>query len=187
MDWPGRITLWEPERQLRVESDGSPQVVDYIIQAGENGTELRIVHSGFGEGADSDGEYNSTKHGWTVFVRILKHALEIHAEKPCRQTAISVPMSIPREEAWLRFASEKGFAIANGRFQLAGSRIGGVIDAIRPPSEFTGLVDSLDQAVLWVTLLPNAATLMMLSYGVEQERVDAAAGELRDAYERLVA
>ena len=185
MDWPARITVWEPERHLRAESDGSPQVVDYYIEAAGGETVLRIAHSGFGEGAEWDGEYNSTKHGWAVFVRILKHAVEIHDGKPCIQTAISVPMTIGREEAWGRFASEEGFAISKGRFQLAGSRIGGVIDAIRPPGEFTGLVDSLDQAVLWVTLFPKAATLMMLSYGVEPERVEAAAAELRAAFERL--
>lgn len=135
-----RITLCEPERHLRVESVGSPQVVDYMIQAGAGGTGLLIVHSGFGEGSESDDEYNSTKHGWDVFVRILR---------------------------------ARGLGAKSTRSVLQWN--------------FKGLVDSLDQAVLRVTLFPNAATLMMLSYGVELERVEEAAAELRAAFERLVA
>ena len=42
-------------------------------------TTLRLVHSGFGPGADFDEEYDGISQGWPVELRSLRHYLENHA------------------------------------------------------------------------------------------------------------
>jgi len=99
--WRGRhdIQIWEPGRHLRtnwpVESEGTPAeetlagpdearsrlselTVDYHIE-GEGGvTTLRLVHTGFGQGAEWDDWYDGIRRGWDYELECLRHYLENH-------------------------------------------------------------------------------------------------------------
>ena len=99
----GRIEIWEPEKRLSVRT--GDQAVDYFIDSGGGGTVLRVVHSGFGEGASFDDEYESTRSGWTVFLNMLKHALERHPNQKARNVSITRHTDVPRLEAWERIVA----------------------------------------------------------------------------------
>jgi uncharacterized protein YndB with AHSA1/START domain len=89
---PSTITIYEPgrrfaaakERSTPYGADASAQpgppltiVVDYQIEAIAGGkTLLRLVHSGFGQGAGWDNEFEATRTGWTEFMQALKRMLE---------------------------------------------------------------------------------------------------------------
>jgi uncharacterized protein YndB with AHSA1/START domain len=91
----GRTTIsaWDPykhfgtcsERSVTYSGAGKPvdtgtmrsMAVDYYIEAiGDGLTRLRLVQSGFGPEADWDGEFESTKTGWTDFLKKLQEILE---------------------------------------------------------------------------------------------------------------
>lgn len=86
-DFAGRCTIlaWEPPKHLRtswMEAPASPAgqgaalVVDWHIEGQGGTTTLRLVHSGFGPGAEFEREYDGTRRGWTFELQGLKHYLE---------------------------------------------------------------------------------------------------------------
>lgn len=102
MEGESKIVKWDPGRLLSVSF--GPQTVDYIIESNGTETVLRLVHSGFGADASFDGEYESTRGGWTTFLNILKHGLERHAGTPARNVSFFRKTGVPVSEAWRRIA-----------------------------------------------------------------------------------
>jgi uncharacterized protein YndB with AHSA1/START domain len=92
--WNTRIEIFEPNRHLRTvmvqaphsaDAAGSPDspqalpvVVDYFLESHGGQTTLRIVHSGFGAGADWDEEYEGVRTGWDFEIQVLRHYVERH-------------------------------------------------------------------------------------------------------------
>jgi len=108
-----RILEWNPPHHLRTgwmeapaggkapdfprtgptpEEGRTPLVVDWHLEARGGKTVLRLVHSGFGPGAQWDKEYDGTNRGWTFELQALKHYLEHQRGKE-------------RRAAWLRGGS----------------------------------------------------------------------------------
>jgi uncharacterized protein YndB with AHSA1/START domain len=91
MEYTNRIAIWEPESHLQTASDrpepAPPNVIDYFIESRGGTTVLRLVHSGFGASADFDAEYESTGHGWAIFMKMLKHSAERGIDT-CRNVTI---------------------------------------------------------------------------------------------------
>jgi uncharacterized protein YndB with AHSA1/START domain len=101
--WRGRhdIEIWEPGSHLRTtwpvgneigqtpegdpfdaptDADGNMAqlTVDYFLE-GEGGTcTLRLVHTGFGKGAQWDDWYDGIRRGWDYELECLRHYLENH-------------------------------------------------------------------------------------------------------------
>ena len=76
MDIDHRIEIWEPNKRVRSVNPARPQVaVEYHLEGEGGETVLRLVQSGFGEGADFDAEYDDTSRGWEIFLRNLRHAV----------------------------------------------------------------------------------------------------------------
>jgi uncharacterized protein YndB with AHSA1/START domain len=90
---PSTIAIYEPGKRFAVYRDRSKAygdrepaletdtvqrvMVDYQIEAiGGGKTRLRLVHSGFGQGAGWDNEFESTRTGWAEFMQALKRMLE---------------------------------------------------------------------------------------------------------------
>jgi uncharacterized protein YndB with AHSA1/START domain len=95
-DWAGRIAIWEPGTRLQVtlpvesghDARGQPDptrplhaelTLDFHIEAHRGQTVVRVVHAGFGRGADWDDEFDGVNRGWQVELLCLKHYLERHA------------------------------------------------------------------------------------------------------------
>jgi uncharacterized protein YndB with AHSA1/START domain len=112
-----RIEIWEPPRRLRTvveerphDSNGQPVpaveplpiAVDYEIEGAGERARLRLVHSGFGKGAEWDDEIEGVRRGWGFELRGLKHYLERHRGRERHATWLFRTSSLAEDEAWSR-------------------------------------------------------------------------------------
>jgi uncharacterized protein YndB with AHSA1/START domain len=122
----GRITAWEPPAHLRVtfEQSGSYDVdgrlvergaapltlaIDYHLEARGGGTTLRLVHSGFGKGAEWDDEFDGISHGWPYELRSLRHYLQRHRGRRRTMGWARVATDLGIDECWRRLVGTGGF------------------------------------------------------------------------------
>jgi uncharacterized protein YndB with AHSA1/START domain len=112
-----RILEWKPPHHLRTgwmeapaggKAPDSPLVVDWHLEARGGKTVLRLVHSGFGPGAQWDKEYDGTNRGWTFELQALKHYLEHQRGKERRATWLRRPTALAPAAVWERFAKPGG-------------------------------------------------------------------------------
>ena len=126
-----RIEIWDPPRRLRTteiketrsekQYEGAapspltnPLSVDYCLESKGNSTILRLVHSGFGDGAEWDDEYDAILRGWGLFLMNLRHFLERHSQDESQHAWIQFPFPLSRDEAWEKLIGSSGLA-AKGR------------------------------------------------------------------------
>lgn len=180
------IEIWEPNRHLR--QGPEPQTVDYYLEGRGGGTVLRLVHAGFGAGADSDAEYEATRTGWALFLRNLRHYLERHPGKPGTVTVVSRPTNLPVDDAWRRLMSPAGLLAqgtldapkAGDRYAIqtsTGDALAGIVQLFDPPLLFGATLEHLDDALLGISFNygggPPSAAVELRAYGVAPDRVDA--------------
>ncbi len=113
------IETWTPNKHLRTGwADGVTQeqretnpimlYVDYFLEpAGDNATRLRLVHSGFGQGAEWESMYDGIRRGWSCELNSLKHFLERHSNKQRELTMIGQAVSDERA-AWDALTGKQG-------------------------------------------------------------------------------
>lgn len=194
MSWPGMegstpITVWEPGKRLQTGEQAGPVLmsVDWSLEGKGGKTILRLVHSGWSADAEWDDQYDDTSRGWAVFLGNLKHYLERHRGAACRQVIVPVPIDIPVEEAWSRFAGPQGLAIdptalrAGGPYATTaatGDRLEGVVILHAPPSAFGATVAAWNDAMLTLDF-PGCGPgkrqcwFVILTYGLPAEQVEA--------------
>lgn len=113
-----KIDAWEEGRRLRLVeerpsfgADGQqterPPVLlwlEYELSTAGGGasTRLRLVHSGFGHGADWDDEVEATRAGWVFELRSLRHYLTRHPGTPRQLAWATRTTDVPPGEAWTR-------------------------------------------------------------------------------------
>jgi len=107
------IRIWEPGKRVGwVEGEGmaNPKVVEFQIEpaASGTGTTLRLVHSGFGEGAEFDSEFDSVYGGWHTFFAMLQYKLARFPGAPTRNVFRLSMSPKPRIETWDRFQKLTG-------------------------------------------------------------------------------
>lgn len=114
--WDMPIAEWDPPRRLVIGDEGADGTealgdashadkglrIEYTLESKSGGTELRLVHSGFGAGAEWDTIYDGTCTGWSYELRALKHYLEHHKGQRRRLVRAGVPVEIPLDQAWTR-------------------------------------------------------------------------------------
>jgi uncharacterized protein YndB with AHSA1/START domain len=105
MEGTQRIEIWEPNRHLRIVGDrpepAPPSVVDYLLEGRGGTTVLRMVHSGFGETADFNSEYDATGTAWPLFLKIMKHSVE-RGIGTCRNATVFRMLQESPAAAWER-------------------------------------------------------------------------------------
>lgn len=184
-----RIDIWEPNRHLRTiepvpeapeKKEGyvarAPLTVDYLIEGkGGTTTTLRLVHSGFGAGADWDDEFTSTKRGWSVFLSNLKNYLERYRGRGCTQTMAMLPLTGPAAEVWPRLLGKNALVregrlegvAAGARYQVQtgqGDVLEGTVAAVEAPTALILDVDNLS-ARAYFTLEKGFLFAALLAYG----------------------
>jgi uncharacterized protein YndB with AHSA1/START domain len=210
IDWGGgvkatqRIVIWQPNSHLRTEAlkpeqsrpeSGEPYAIDWYLGTAGETTRVRMVASGFGEGADWDHEYDGTYHGWDLYHSTLKHYLENHRGKSANNVVIYAMFSISREEAWDRLMSPEGFLkegnaqdLAVGapfRFVTARDDVfAGVVRSFVPARTFAGLVENLNKSILVLELaaVPGMGHFLYLAlstWGLPKDDVDALGARLK--------
>ncbi len=133
------IHLWEPGQRLGW-TEGAKFVEFEIEAAGGGSARLRLVHSGFEEGAAFDQEYDSTQGGWQTFMAMLKHAVEHYAGVPA--THVHLLRTFPAAaqlEQWNKLIGPDGVGIDSltegqpYRARLGGETLAGkVIRYVKP-------------------------------------------------------
>lgn len=202
MEGTSRIAVWEPERHLRVVeerkhgprhgggdptgSGGEPVeiAVDYYLEAKGGSTVLRLVHSGFGRGADWDNEFESTHYGWMMFLRNLRHALTRHLRTPCRQAMLVVESALSASETWAKVMGPAGF-LASGTIEglkegdrfawrtATGEEISGVALMPHPPIYIGGSLEQANDSLFGITSMPKAVMLTFMFYGLSEAQAEA--------------
>jgi uncharacterized protein YndB with AHSA1/START domain len=148
------ILRWEPPARLQtswnlVEGDAAT-VTDYALESlAGNRTLLRVVTSGFPEGAGWDAWLEDTRRGWHFELQSLKHYLEQHEGRDRRTIYLRRRVALPVEESWRRVAGEDGILPEPAQQRH-------VIDNA-PPLQFAAILDDPDGALLRVSVEPTGS------------------------------
>jgi uncharacterized protein YndB with AHSA1/START domain len=205
--WNSRIDVWEPGRRLVLVEDrpavdvkGNPLpgpsqriAMEFTLESHAGGTRLRLVHSGFGRGANWDDELDSIGAGWQYELRGLGNYLEHHQGRDRVTAAVNQFGSIPRHTLWKRLFSPAGFVVTSGRLEhderctirsATGDQLEGIVMWHNPGRDVALLVDSLDGGLfrvsawsvgeqtgvqVWMTTYSPAHAATVRAFG---ERVD---------------
>jgi hypothetical protein len=189
MDGETRIEVWEPPARLRVlDTFGGaledPMVEEYVLETRGGATVLRFVHGGIPESADWDGMYESTKRGWGLFFRNLRHALEQHPGERRQSRYTTTP--VRASDAWRSALDALGLdtdPVEGSRY--AGDRLEGEVLTAVPGSALQLTLDALDRGLLTLSFEGESAWFTVATFGDgESEAADRLAERLRDALAR---
>ena len=179
------IEVWQPERHLRwVERfpgrDGPVRVaVDFYLQGHGGGTLLRLVQSGFEEGADWDEFVDTLESGWGYFLWHLQQYLQRHRGASRRLVWRRLRVQLPKAELWARLLEPDGL-VSVGEPRAPGSAATlwsgevGEVAICRPPIHLGARFGTLNDALLLVELEPGAPAyslgVWLSLYGLPEAR-----------------
>lgn len=189
MSWGGeyesesRIEIFEPESHLRttwpsMTTEGgrpAPLTVDYHLEGRGGRTALRLVHSGFGRGANWDDEYEGVQTGWAFELRSLRHYLERHRGQDRHAVFVVGPKTgLPGPEVWERVVRD-GFGAPDPKGLAEGDRYsfpvgegtileGTVLDC-QPSKQLAGTVDGLENGIFRIEVFAGCPHLWLATWG----------------------
>jgi uncharacterized protein YndB with AHSA1/START domain len=90
---PGELIVykWEPQ-------EGLPGILEVRIAREGGATAVRVIQSGFREGAEWDDEYEGVSSGWKIALGILKFYLENHFARGRTMTFVFRPAKFAYEQ-----------------------------------------------------------------------------------------
>lgn len=96
------VTAWEPPHRVVFESTGERALAyEWLVEARDGGTcVVRLVNSGFGSGADWDGDYHGMSEGWKIFLENLRLQLTNFRGRSARAVIPTVMVPGPNRPAW---------------------------------------------------------------------------------------
>ncbi len=204
-DWTSIISVWRPVEHLQL-VDGPPDeaaaegavpiVLDYHLEARNDGTCVHLVHSGLSASKGWDEAFHMMTNGWRFFLWNLKHYLERHSD--ARRDMISERPWVTgtREEVWDTIFGDEGLGMVPAqpaeafRLRLDGGHIleGKVVLCDRPWA-FAGVVTSLNDGILHVELEGTGERWKMgvwlSAYGLGEERCTETGEALGQTISRL--
>jgi hypothetical protein len=155
------------------------------------------VHSGFGEGANWDGQVDGTLGGWTYFLWNMGYCLTRH--RNARRVMVSARKRVPasRAQFWESLFTS-GLIGASSADSSAGASctitLGRAFDAVvqtsDPPFRFAARIPSLEDALLFIELeggVPSGfhAGFWLSTYGLSNDTVMQLQGALDETVARL--
>ncbi|HEX9728631.1 MAG TPA: SRPBCC domain-containing protein [Gemmatimonadales bacterium] len=173
--WATRIDVWEPPRRLRLVQDvehphdatGKPildesipaasMALEFVLRTYRGKTRLRLVHSGFGEGAAWDDELEGVRNGWAFELGGLAHYLARHRGKDRHVGWGTLSTGASHADVWRRLLGEGGYAIEARALAAGepytvrtpeGTTLSGIIRLHHAQREFVGTVRELDDGLL---------------------------------------
>jgi uncharacterized protein YndB with AHSA1/START domain len=184
------LTIWEPNKRYVLEQaapSGNPVTVEYSIEARGGKTLVRVTQSGFSAGSEWDEEYfGSTNYGWGFMLFNLREYLERHAGQARLVAWPRVQVEMARELIYEMMAGPDGIFAEGvvGKLRegatyslrtMTGEVWSGRVAFIMPPRGFCVTVESLNDALAWLTIEGAGGTyeaqLWFSTYGVPQQRV----------------
>jgi uncharacterized protein YndB with AHSA1/START domain len=215
--WTFRVDAWEPGRRLRLLHEGyrpfdaagqpvgdapaaGPVAVEFTLEAGGGGTRLRLVHSGFGRGAEWDDEFDGISHGWPFELCSLRHYLRHHRGRDRQFVWARATTALEPAAAWARLTSAEGFALSPARPQpgapcevraASGERFSGTAELFAPPHEMAGTVSALDDGIFRLATYRAAGksgiTVWLATWGGVNAVVSGFATNAQQVLDRLFA
>jgi uncharacterized protein YndB with AHSA1/START domain len=205
--WAGesKITAWEPNRRLKLvetrqgfDADGKPLatpgadrelVVEVTLQSQQGVTRVRLVHSGFGTGADWDDELDGVANGWQCELRNLRLYVERHFGRDRHLAWAKVSSALPAEDVWRELFAAGGLTLTprtareGERYELtfAGERFTGSV-ALAVPNDFVGFAENLHDGMVRVGTYRAAGQTGMMLWAVSYDPADT--GRVRSFQEK---
>ncbi|MCB9838429.1 MAG: SRPBCC domain-containing protein [Phycisphaeraceae bacterium] len=190
-----RIEVWEPNMRLRTtfldspNSEGEPMrtYVDYYLEGRGGVTTLRLVHSGFGEGAAWDTLYDAVSRGWAAELRSLRHYIENHFGRRRAVAWVVQPFESSESEVWSKLVSDRCLGLKgldslgqDDRYHADGPALGSISGRallVEKDGAFAGTIDELNDGYFRMEIEhcsgPGPSVWFWVSgYGVPQSEMD---------------
>jgi uncharacterized protein YndB with AHSA1/START domain len=162
---PGRLVRWEDELAAYgalPPTDGKV-IVEWQLSPGPEGTRLRLVHSGFGDGADWDDMLDGTRAGWTFYLWHLLETVRHHLGHTRTVVYERRSSTLSREALGARLFGSTGLALepnppragSTARLQLGGAAWTFQVEHARLPTHLFGKLAELGGALLLVEMEPG--------------------------------
>lgn len=139
MQIAGRVAAWEPPHRIVFDGgEGAGGLAfEWLVEARDGGScVVRLVNSGFGDGAEWDAQYDGMAEGWQLFLLNLRLHLEHFRGRDATAMLPLATWAGPRTDTWAALTAGLGIPAApaiGSRVALApegGPRLAGtVVDA----------------------------------------------------------
>lgn len=110
---PYPVVVADPPGRLVLAGDipgRGPFALEILIRRSAGVSIVRLVNSGFLDGADWNEEYEGVRSGWAGSMALLKHYLERHLDAPRHARLMVRPASVGAEELYRCFSEADGLA-----------------------------------------------------------------------------
>jgi uncharacterized protein YndB with AHSA1/START domain len=116
MDERGRVLAWEPPSRFAYEAppEGERRLAyEFQVEARSGGTcVVRLINSGFGAGADWDGDYDGMDAGWRLFLEVLRLGRTHFPGEGAASVLVGGVAPVPRAQGWTRLTEALGLGAA---------------------------------------------------------------------------
>jgi len=196
----GKLVRWQDEFDAyqQLPSTAAPVVIEWQLSPGPGGTRLRLVHSGFGDGADWDDMYDGTKAGWTFFMWHLLETVRHHLGQQRIVVFERRPSTLTREALGARLFGPEGLGLAPPRAE-SGSTAQVSVDGqsrrfevqhARLPTHFFGKFPELGGAVFLIEMEPGRSGpvqtgLWLSTWGLSPDALGSVRAGLRSVADRV--
>lgn len=183
---PIPITKADSPRLIEMagEIPGRPPFLQEVIiePAGEGKTRLRVLNSGFGDGAEWDEEYEGVDSGWAMGLAMLKHQLENYPDAPSRTHHLEMrPTDVRPPAAAPHLTDPKAVA------QWLGREIDESDILCRTPREMLTAWPARNATLAFKCFAKGEHSFLALDYSAWPGDAEAPREELTAALERLAA
>src|SRR5262249_35119454 len=133
------------------------------LSPGPEGTRLRLVHSGFGDGADWDDMFEGTRAGWTFYLWHLLETVRHHLGQTRTVVSERRASTLSRDALGARLFGPSGLALepasprpgTSARLRLGGAPRTFQVEHARLPTHLFGKLPELGGALLLVEMEPG--------------------------------
>ena len=205
--WPTTIEVWNPEQHLGFADagppgpDGSPGprlMVDWFIGTESGQTIVRLVHSGFGPGAEWDDQIDGLTGGWAYFLWNLQLCATRHRGTRRDMVSTRPRVTMQRDAFWdalftTGFISmDRDAAVPSTcRITFGGRTFDATVETLDARSRLAARIPDLNDALLFIevegTKPADFHTGFWLStYGLPADTVRDLQGSLDAAVAKLI-
>jgi uncharacterized protein YndB with AHSA1/START domain len=174
-EMPYPVAVAEPPGRLVLAGEiagRGPFALEILIEQAGGATTVRLVNSGFREGADFEEEYEGVRSGWDASLALLRHYLERHQGKARHASLIVRPSAVSAGELYRCFSSTDGLATwLTDRGALGESGARAVLE-LRDGGRLTGRVIAAtgrEKSVTWEE--EDGAVLELKGFGSSERRM----------------
>ena len=186
------IRIWNPARHLQLAmpqpGESAPVIHDFVLEDHGASTVLRLVAHGFDPRAQWDEFYDGVKRGWRYELQSLRHYLEHHRGQDRAVAWVRTAIPMGAERAWaMLFASEHMRRDDRYTFDAPdGSVLSGTVIIAEHPTDFTGTVDTLNNAILRIEVLGVGLSIWLEAWGVPPMHIAAIQNAWQPTFDKLL-